>query len=120
MRIPSDISLTQYIRQLQQNNKMWVFYKSKEWLELKQEVMQENHYECYECMKKARYTRADCVHHINEVLIRPDLALSKFYTDKDGNKKKNLVPLCNRCHNLVHDKLGNWQKEKRYVNDERW
>lgn len=120
LNIPTDISLERYIRELIQEDNLYKFYKSKEWIELRQEVLYECHYECQECLKRGRYTRADCVHHINEVKNRPDLALSKFYTDTEGSTKKNLMPLCNRCHNDIHDKLGNWQRKDKFVNEERW
>lgn len=120
INIPTDISLSRYIRELIQTDKLYRFYKSKEWIELRQDVLQEHHYECQVCSERGRYTRADCVHHINEVKNRPDLALSKFYIDKHGNKQKNLIPLCNRCHNDIHDKLGNWQKTNKFSNAERW
>lgn len=120
MRIPTDISLESWIRQLIADEKIILFYKSNDWIELKDEVMEENHYECQECLKRGRYTRADCVHHVNEVRVRPDLALSKYYTDAEGNTHKQLVPLCNTCHNIVHDKLGNWQRKDKFTNEERW
>lgn len=120
MRIPTGISLERYIRELIQADEIYKFYKSKEWIELRQEILFQYHYECQECLKRGRYTRADCVHHINEVKNRPDLALSKHYTDESGNIKENLVPLCNRCHNEIHDKLGNWQRKDKFQNIERW
>lgn len=120
VRIPTDISLARYIRELIQADEIYKFYKSNEWIELRQETLHEYHYECQECLKQGRYTRADCVHHINEVKNRPDLALSKYYTDEDGNTKKNLMPLCNRCHNDIHDKLGEWQRRDKFTNTERW
>ena len=120
MHIPTDISLRSWILQLIADNRLILFYKSYEWMTLKDEVMEEHHHECQECLKRGRYTRADCVHHVNEVRIRPDLALSKFYTDSEGNKQKNLVPLCNTCHNIVHDKLGKWQRKDKFTNEERW
>ena len=120
MRIPTDIPLATWIRQLIKANRIELFYKCQEWIELRLEVLIENHYECQECLKRGIYTRADCVHHVNEVRKRPDLALSKFYTDKEGKKQKQLVPLCNKCHNIIHDKLGNYQKKNRFSNEERW
>lgn len=120
MRIPTDISLATWIRQLIADNRLILFYKTKDWIELKDEVMEENHFECQECLKHGKYTRADCVHHVNEVRKRPDLALSKYYTDSEGKKQKNLVPLCNKCHNIIHDKLGNWQRKDKFTNEERW
>lgn len=120
MRIPKNVPLATYIRQLIAVDKVGLFYLTDDWLELRAEVLEEFHNECTECLKKGNYTRADCVHHVNEVKKRPDLALSKHYTDEDGIKKRNLVPLCNKCHNLVHDKLGEWQRKDKFVNKERW
>ena len=120
MRIPTDRSLASYIRYLISVGKIILFYKSDDWEELRQEVLEELNYECQECLKRGRYTRAECVHHVNEVRIRPDLALSKFYIDHEGNQQRNLVPLCNTCHNIVHDKLGKWQQKDKFTNEERW
>ena len=120
MKIPQDIPLHVYIKQLIANDKVAEFYQTDEWKALRQEVLEDCFYECQECLKKGNYTRADCVHHVNEVRKNPALALSRYYTDKDGNKQMQLVPLCNACHNLVHDKLGEWQNKDKYRNAERW
>lgn len=120
MRIPVDVSLVTYIRRLIKEDKLAKFYLSDDWLELRREVMDDCHSECQECLKHGKYTKADCVHHVNEVRKRPDLALSKYFVDKDGKKQRNLIPLCNTCHNIVHDKLGKWQQKDRYINEERW
>ena len=120
MRIPTDKSLSQYIKELIQANTMYKFYKTDEWIELKDEVLEECHHECQECIKHGRYTKADCVHHVNEVRVVPSLALSKYYIDSNGKKQRNLLPLCNQCHNKVHDKLGQWQRKDKFTNDERW
>ena len=120
MRILADKSLAAYIRGLIRTDNVKLFYQTKEWKELRLEVLEENHFECAECIKKGKYTRADCVHHVNEVRVRPELALSKYYTDQDGQQQKQLVPLCNECHNIVHDKLGKWQQKDKFTNEERW
>lgn len=120
MRIPTDISLESFIRSLIDINKLYVFYKSDDWLELRQEVLEEHNFECQECLKRGRYTKADCVHHVNEVRHVPGLALSKTYIDKHGKEQKQLVPLCNTCHNIVHDKLQTWQRKDKFQNVERW
>lgn len=120
MRIPTNISLTKYIKNLLADNKIELFYQSDDWKELRQDVLEELHYECQECLKKGRYTRADCVHHCMEVKHRPDLALSKYYTDHEGKQHRQLIPLCNTCHNIIHDKLGNWQRKDKFQNEERW
>lgn len=120
MRIPNDIPLATYIRQLIREDRIELFYFSDDWKELRRDVLDELHNECQECLKKGKYTEADCVHHVNEVRHRPDLALSKFYIDREGRKQRQLVPLCNRCHNIVHDKLGEWQRKDKFFNEERW
>jgi len=120
MRIPTDKSLAKWIRELIRADKVHLFYQTKEWKELRLKVLEENHYECQRCLEKGKYTRATCVHHVNEVRIRPDLALSKYYTDAEGKQQKQLMPLCDACHNLEHDKLGEWQRKDKFINEERW
>ena len=120
MRIPKDISLAAYIKGLIVVGKIERFYHTEDWKELRERVLEDNHFECQECLKKGIYTMADCVHHVNEVKIRPDLALSRYYTDSKGNTQPNLVSLCNQCHNIVHDKLGEWQNRDKFTNVERW
>lgn len=120
MRIPKDIPLAVYIRRLIKAGKVEQFYFTDEWKELRQDVLDFFHNECQECLKKGRYTEANCVHHVNEVRHRPELALSRYYIDSKGIKQHNLVPLCNQCHNNVHDKLGEWQRKDRFTNEERW
>ena len=120
VRIPKDIPLYAYIMQLIRADRLAEFYQSEEWKELRQEVLDEYHNECVMCLAHGKYTRADCVHHVNEVRKRPELALSKYFIDKDGRKQRQLIPLCNTCHNIIHDKLGNWQKQGKFSNEERW
>ena len=121
MRIPRDIPLAEYIRQLIRENQIELFYKSDDWLELRDDVLRADHYECLHCMQRGEVVRADCVHHVNHVRKRPDLALSRIYLDKDGNEQRNLLPLCNACHNVEHpEKFGNYQKRDKFTNEERW
>ena len=120
VRIPTDISLASYIRKLIAEDNIAEFYQTKEWKELRAEVLEEHNNECQECLKHGRYTEAICVHHVNEVRVRPDLALNKTFIDSEGHTRKQLIPLCNTCHNIVHDKLGNWQRKDKFTNEERW
>jgi 5-methylcytosine-specific restriction endonuclease McrA len=46
--------------------------------------------------------------------------LSKYFVDSKGERQPNLVPLCNQCHNAVHDKLGEWQRKDKFTNTELW
>lgn len=121
MRIPTEIPLAKYIRQLIRDNKVEQFYQTEDWKELRGEVLEDFHNECQECLKRGKVTTAElCVHHVNEVRVRPELALSKYYVDEKGQRQPNLVPLCKICHNLVHDKLGEWQRKDKFTNEERW
>ena len=120
MRIPKDIPLAKYIRQLIAADEVEKFYWTEDWKELRAAVMDDFHHECQECLKRGEYTEASCVHHVNEVRNRPDLALSRYYVDNKGERQPNLVPLCNQCHNAVHDKLGEWQRKDKFTNEERW
>ena len=120
MRIPTDIPLAVYIRRLIRENKIEKFYLSEDWKEKRQKVLEFFHFECQECLKKGKYTEADCVHHINEVRHHPELALSEYYVDEKGKTQYNLVPLCNTCHNLIHEKLIKFQRKDKFINEERW
>lgn len=120
MRIPNDISLATYIKRLIKANKIEQFYFSEDWKELRQEVLNELHCECQECLKKGEYTKANCVHHVNEVKHKPELALSKYYVDEKGRQQRQLLPLCSRCHNAIHEKLEKHNQSKKFCNEERW
>ena len=121
MRIPKDIPLAVYIRRLIREDRLEKFYQTDDWKELKEDVLKDFHNECQGCLKHGRLTTRElCVHHINEVRHRPELALSKYYIDNKGQKQHNLIPLCKTCHNLIHDKLGKWQRKDKFTNEERW
>lgn len=121
VRIPTDISLERYIRELVKKDEVWKFYKTDDWLELKEDVLEYYHYECQGCLKKGQYTRAECVHHVNHVRKKPSLALSRYYIDKKGQTQPNLLPLCNICHNLEHpEKFKNYYDKDKFTNEERW
>lgn len=120
MRVPTDIPLAVYIRRLIKDDRLEEFYQTDDWKELRADVLDDFHNECQRCLEHGEYSHADCVHHVNEVRHRPDLALSRHYLDKDGQEQVQLLPLCNTCHNLVHDKLGKWQRKDKFTNEERW
>ena len=102
-RIPQDIPLAVWIRQLIKDGNIYQFYKSNEWLDLRDDVMRDAHYECQHCLLHGKYTRAEMVHHVNEVRKRPDLALTREFIDPITKEKIiNLVALCNSCHEKEH------------------
>ena len=122
-RIPRDIPLDVWIRQLIRDNKIYAFYKSDDWLELRDDVMRDAHYECQHCLMHGIYTKAVMVHHVNEVRKRPDMALSRTYIDRAGQEQINLVPLCFACHEAEHDRFEEIRKKQgreKFSNEERW
>lgn len=120
-RVPRDRTLAQWIRELEARGKLWEFYQTLEWRRLRAEVIAEFHNQCTDCLAKspAVLTRPTTVHHVREVKDRPDLALSKSYRDADGSMKRQLVPLCDECHNARHGRFHG-AKPKPQLNDERW
>ena len=113
------IDIERWIRELLAEGKEVKFYKCRAWLELRAYIMEKYHYECQECLKSGKITRAKVVHHINELRHRPDLALSEYYTDLSGEKKINLIPLCQDCHNIAHSRVCE-NIYKPQLNIERW
>ena len=122
MRVPLDRSLASWIRELESQGRMYVFYKTPEWRRLRAEVLSDNRNECRRCGERGRYSRATVVHHVNEVLKRPDLALTRWVKDRDGNMVENLIPLCFGCHEEEHGRpfKGNTGRKEGFTNEERW
>lgn len=118
------LKLEKWIRELIEKEELWRFYKSKYWAGnkdtkgLKNEVLEEQKYECQKCLKEGKLTRADTVHHVQFVRKHPRLALSKYYTYK-GNKYRNLIAVCAACHNRLHPEKHKPKKET-FINEERW
>ena len=99
------------------------FYHSREWKRVSREVLAEQHYECQICKERHKltllnHTRAN-IHHINEVKDRPDLRLSKFYIDANGVKRRNLIAVCDVCHNELHNRFQ-LRSAKKQFNEEKW
>ena len=113
--------LTCFIEECIKKDKIYKFYKTKEWITLRDEVLKEQHYECQLCKSFGKYTRAVLVHHTRYVRDYPQLALTKEYKDKLGKRHKNLLALCNACHEEVHDRNHFKVSTKdKYTNNERW
>lgn len=112
---------TQEIIELIDSGRIVRFYQSREWRELREDVLHDHHYECQRCAERGRYTRATMVHHVQEVRKRPDLALCKTYVDLQGVEHQQLMPLCQACHEAEHNKLSAYSnKHNNFVNKERW
>lgn len=100
-----DRSLASWIRELMDTNQLWRFYKTKEWLELRNRVLELAHHECEDCKAKGKYTRAKLVHHEHEVRDYPAQALSMYYQDEHGAPHRNLWALCQDCHEARHGRM---------------
>lgn len=121
------------IRALIARDELWRFYKSKDWIRLKESILKENHYECAECRKRGIITRYDIgrngekkllstVHHVRHVRDYPELAMSKTFRDPaTGRIMTNLIPVCKACHNRLHPEKFRSQPEKeKFTTVERW
>lgn len=109
--------LKQWIEKLIQEKKLYRFYKSRDWIELREKVLVDAHYECIKCKEKGRISKATEVHHVQWVKKHPELALSRTYTYK-GETLQNLLPLCHDCHDEEHERSA--FKKKKQFNEERW
>ena len=113
--------LVDFIQKCIAEDKIYKFYKRKEWKKLKKEILKKEHFECEMCRAKGKYTRATLVHHVNYVRKHPNLALSCYYYF-NGVKLKNLVALCHDCHEKIHDRLNANKTitNLKFHNTERW
>ena len=84
------------------------------------EVMRDHHNECERCAERGKLTRAETVHHENEVRKRPDMALTRWVDEPDGTRREVLHPLCNQCHNEVHGRVLSGNPPKPQLNAEKW
>ena len=51
--------LATWIRQLIKEDRLYKFYKSKDWIKLKTDILRDAHYECAVCRKHGKITRYD-------------------------------------------------------------
>ena len=107
------------IRQLDREGRLYKFYKTHEWLNLKAAILREHHGECAWCRERGVITPAVTVHHVMHVKTHPELALSRTYRDKDGTVKDNLIPLCHECHDRAHERMR-FRKKPEPLTPERW
>lgn len=93
-----DNQTIKWLRKLIDDNRMIPFYKSKEWRKIRLEALKRDNYECQECKRKGKYSRAQNVHHIKEVKLYPEKAL----------ELNNLESICIVCHNKEHNRFGTY------------
>lgn len=94
------------------------FYKTKEWRDVRTQVLKRDHYECLRChgkwkspypLKNLRPGKARFVHHVQSLKDYP-----KRCIDPD-----NLVSLCFDCHEVV-ERRGFSKEKKIPLTPERW
>jgi 5-methylcytosine-specific restriction endonuclease McrA len=101
-------------------NNTHAFYISGEWTDRREDVLDDDKYECQQCKKRGKYKRATMVHHVKHLKDHPELALSLFYIDEHGKLQRQLISLCNTCHEEEHPERRRSQKNKKPLTPERW
>lgn len=112
--------LTEEIKRNVAHGEVDTLYKTSEWQQLREHILSRDHHECQRCngrndlgkpIKTIRLTRANTVHHIQEVRDRPDLMM----------EESNLISLCHECHDIVHGRTTKlFNKPKQRLTKERW
>lgn len=94
------------------------FYNDSYWRELSHAVIREQHFECQLCKKRGKYSRAVLTHHVKPLKDFPELAYERF---QDGEmKERQLIALCQSCHEEQHpDRFGR-KKSNGFTNAEKW
>lgn len=77
------------------------FYVTPEWRKLSRDVLRDDHWDCQICKASGKRVPAVLVHHVKHVKKFPDLALSRYYADENGHRKRNLISVCRGCHETV-------------------
>jgi 5-methylcytosine-specific restriction protein A len=110
----------EFLLQCITDDNLHAFYTCWEWICLRIDVLKDDKNECQYCKKRGLYKRATTVHHIKRIKQFPELALSKFYIDEQGNKQRQLISLCSKCHELEHPERRFKAADKIFLTEERW
>lgn len=104
------------------SNNIHPFYISTEWLKVRADALRLDKNECQICKDKGRYNKARIVHHINHLKKAPQLALSIWYEDASGEKKRNLISVCKDCHETIchPNRMGKRENINKFKTIERW
>lgn len=73
------------------------FYKTKQWIKKRAIRLRKDDYLCQECKRYGKTTQANTVHHVYPLEDYPRYRLAIW----------NLLSLCNKCHNSMHDRFTN-------------
>lgn len=69
-------------------------YKSTRWKEKRKRILSRDKYLCRNCVRYGKYKTADTVHHMKPAEFYPQYIYCNW----------NLISLCNKCHNAMHDR----------------
>ncbi|WP_332632011.1 HNH endonuclease [Halalkalibacter flavus] len=70
------------------------FYLSKKWKRKRSTILRRDEYQCRECKRYGKVTEATVVHHCFTMESNPEWGLRDW----------NLISLCNKCHERMHDR----------------
>lgn len=70
------------------------FYKTKKWGNLRSAILRRDGYMCQECKRYGKITEGKHIHHIFPLETYPEYATAPW----------NLITLCQKCHNKMHDR----------------
>lgn len=73
------------------------FYKTTKWKHKRENILKRDSYLCQECKRYGKTTGATTVHHIKPLEFNYDLRLNN----------NNLISLCSKCHDKMHDRTNN-------------
>jgi 5-methylcytosine-specific restriction endonuclease McrA len=74
-----------------------LFYKGKKWRRKRENILRRDDYTCKECSRYGKTTLATTVHHIYPLETHLELGLTN----------ENLISLCNKCHEQMHNRFTN-------------
>jgi 5-methylcytosine-specific restriction endonuclease McrA len=98
------------IREISNGNEEY-FYNSRTWRNKRKQILKRDNYECQLCKAKGKFAKGEVVHHVKHLKDRPNLALDD----------KNLITVCNTCHELEHpDRFRKQENKKKPITKERW
>lgn len=69
-------------------------YNEKKWKRLREKIIKRDMYMCQECRRYGKHKDAQMVHHMFPSKDIPEYAYLE----------ENLISLCNKCHNEMHDR----------------
>lgn len=111
---------TEQLRQWLASGEVLRFYTSYAWKKKRREVLALDKGECQGCKARGWYRRAVLVHHARHLRERPDLALSIWDTRPDGSKVRQLVSLCEECHERAHPERMKQYQKRELLTKEKW